>query len=289
MRLWDYISPVDPMSLMTSGDFVVWGSRVLIIVALILLYRHSVLTYGAHMKGGESLVLFAIWMIIPQATAADHFTALLLLLFLLAPIELVITSFALHRTPYMTFNVGLGLGILSLVHPVYIILAPFIYVQLREINLSSRQHTSSYILGILCAWWLTLLVMAEPTLSGISTFMMRHTRGIIAISLPPRDLWVPTAIYFVMLLYLTFRTAGYFSHAINRYRWGVVTHLWIAWLCFTVWVLYGCSVTSLFVASLFFTCAGYSFLAGRDGDNLFTRLFVLILSLGAVIYTIALR
>lgn len=285
MRLWDYVASSDPMSLLTSGGFVSWGCWGLLGIVLVLLYRHGVLAYGAHVKGWESLVLFGIWVIVPRESAEQNFISLGCLLFMVAAVELIITSYALHRTPFLTFNVGLWLGLLVLVHPAYFATVPFIYIQLREIQLSTSRHSSSYILGILCAWWLTFLLMAEPTAEGMTSFLLRHVQGITGVQIPPRHLWIPITILTLLLLFITTRIVSCSGRAVSRYRWGAITHIWLAWIFFILWSIYGAAIHPFFVIALFFTCSAFTFLTGRGESTPFTKLFVFLLSVGAILFT----
>lgn len=286
MSLWDYISPSSPLTLLESWSYVTWGVWVLVAISLILLYRHGVLSYGAQRKGWESLLLFLVWMSLPQVDAVTKFGSMLCLLFVLGSVELVLNSYALQRTPFLTFDVGLWLGLLSLVHPAFLLICPFIYIQLRSIHLATTQHTSAYLLGILSAWWLVLLVMAEPTWEGVNAFVHQHLRGFTEFQLLPRALWPSAGLYVALLLFITARTSALFGRAVNRHRWSLVTHLWLAWLFGILWMIYGGRVHSFFVASLFFTSASFTFLTGRGEASLFTKLFVILLSLAAIVTTI---
>ena len=287
MSLWNHISQSDPITLVQSWEYLGWALLAIFALAVILLYRHGVLAYASQKKGWESLALFTCWLLIPNHNVSTNFIGLVCIIILLWSVELVITSYALHRTPFMTFDVGFWLGVLSLIHPGYLLITPFIYIQLRTIKLTSAQHTSSYILGVLVAWWLSLLIFAEPSLDGIIQYLYKHVEAFTQISLPESSKWVIVGLYAAVLTFISVEVSSRFGRAVSRYRWGVVTHLWLSWLFLLIWCAFGATEQVFFIASLFFTGASFTFLEGRDENSLFTKITVLALTVAAIIFTLS--
>ena len=252
------------------------------VALLFLLHRHNILSYGSHIHETTSWIIMAL-LIMSQVVIGTRSLSLMMIatIILVFLSEYIITSIAQHKSPFIGFNIGLGIGLLSVIDPVWTwAMIPFASL-LRKIGLGTWRHYSAMVLGILAILWVGILLFSPPTPEGVTGFI-EQTYGDL---LHPAGLpvgtegWIRASSVLLLLSVVTVGTFIVQRHAIARYRWVTHLHLRLAWYLYAIYlVYYSAEMPSPLLSIFFCTSCVTAFLCSNT-----QRLVFLTSALGSIV------
>ena len=224
------------------------AALLLSVALLFLLHRHNILSYGSHIHEITSWIIMAL-LIMSQVVIGTRSLSLMMIatIILVFLSEYIITSISQHKSSFIGFNIGLGIGLLSILDPVWTwALVPFASL-LRKIGLGTWRHYSAMVLGILAVLWIGILLFSPPTLEGVTGFVEQTYGARLHPCLPASgEEWICAS---SVLLLLTVVTVGTFivqRHAIARYRWVTHLHLRLAWYLYAIYLVYSSAASDVY-------------------------------------------
>ena len=221
---------------------------------LFLLHRHNILSYGSHIHETTSWIMMALLMTSQVGIATRSLSLMVIATIILVFLsEYIITSIAQHKSPFIGFNIGLGIGLLSMIDPIWLPTLLIFGFMLRQIGLGTWRHYSAMVLGVLMVLWVGILLLAPPTPEGVLGFIDRTYGSLLHPSLPSStDDWLRVSSLLMLLTAATIETMIVRRHAIARYRWVTHLHLRLGWFLFVVYCIYYSAEMPSPVLSLFF-------------------------------------
>lgn len=239
------------------------AALLLSVALLFLLHRHNILSYGSHIHETTSWIIMAL-LIMSQVVIGTRSLSLMMIatIILVFLSEYIITSIAQHKSPFIGFNIGLGIGLLSVIDPVWTwTLVPFASL-LRKIGLGTWRHYSAMVLGILAILWIGILLFSPPTLEGVTGFVEQAYGALLHPCLPASgEEWIRASSVLLLLTVVTVSTFIVQRHAIARYRWVTHLHLRLAWYLYAIYlVYYSAEMPSPLLSIFFCSCCVAAFL-----------------------------
>lgn len=232
------------------------------VLLLLLLHRHNLLSYGTHIREAASMGAM-ILLSVSQIGAGVYGISIMSLasIMMIFLSEYIIGSISLHRSPFLAFNIGFGIGLLALMHPAWLYMLIAYGIMLQRIGHGTWRHYSALILGAVATAWLGLLMAAAPTLESIQDFARVTYAPLTRLSLPSTEGWIRLGSVALLLGVETVSTLIVQRHAIARYRTVTHLHLELAWLLLLIQCLfYSESTPSLLYASFVGISAVITFL-----------------------------
>lgn len=232
------------------------------VLLLLLLHRHNLLSYGTHIREAASIGVMLLLVVSQIGAGAAGISimslASIMMIFLS---EYIIGSISLHRSPFLAFNIGFGIGLLALMDPAWLYMLIAYGIMLQRIGHGTWRHYSALILGAVATTWLGMLVAAYPSWEGIQHFLQVSYGSALTLSLPSVEGWIRLGSVALLLAVITMSTFIVQGHAIARYRWVTHLHLELAWLLLLIQCLFHSGHTpSLLFASFFGIAAITTFL-----------------------------
>lgn len=239
------------------------AALLLSVALLFLLHRHNILSYGSHIHEITSWIIMAL-LIMSQVGIGTRSLSLMVIatIILVFLSEYIITSISQHKSPFIGFNIGLGIGLLSILDPVWTwTLVPFASL-LRKIGLGTWRHYSAMVLGILAILWTGILLFSPPTLEGVTGFVEQAYGALLHPCLPASgEEWICASSVLLLLIVVTAATFIVQRHAIARYRWVTHLHLRLAWYLYAIYlVYYSAEMPSPLLSIFFCSCCVAAFL-----------------------------
>lgn len=232
------------------------------VLLLLLLHRHNLLSYGTHIREAASMgamILLSVSQIGAGAYGISVMSLASIMMVFLS--EYIIGSISLHRSPFLAFNIGFGIGLLAFMDPAWLYMLIAYGIMLQRIGHGTWRHYSALILGAVATTWLGMLVAASPSWEGIQHFLQVTYGSALTLSLPSVEGWIRIGSVALLLTVVTVSTFIVQGHAIARYRWVTHLHLELAWLLMLIQCLfYTDSTPSLLFASFFGISAITTFL-----------------------------
>lgn len=212
---------------------------VLALLLLFLLHRHNVLSYGTHIWESPSMILLGVLMVSQYSLGYAALSTLILTSIVFVGLcEYIITSIAQPKSPFLAFNIGLGIGFLAFLHPAWLLTLPSFAFLLSKIGLGTWRHYSGLIIGSLGAPWIGMLLLAPRSLSGVGQYFLRFLEPLWHPALPSGAEWVTIGLIALLLTILTVYTVVIQEHAIARYRWVTHIHIGLSWLLLVLDCIY---------------------------------------------------
>lgn len=268
-----------------------WLMPILIISSIILLWRHTTLAYGdIRVKNGWRITLSIILLLITPyffgVTAGNMAHIQLLLVILL--MDRFVSSISVRRSTFFLFDVGFLIGLLSMLHPVYLLFIPYFIIKYHQLDIGSTPHITAQILGTITVWVLYLFIFAEPNTDSIYSALSQKIAPLLSPKLPtlldlPMLLGLMLFLGSMMILFFSI-----YRGSISRVRYLYLSHLRFAWFIFLINLIYGSGKillsASLMLIILFFpaTPALY-FSASRRTSRQHNMIFFLISLLFAML------
>ena len=258
-----------------------WLSALLLIV---LLHRHNVLGYGSERDTGlAELFLLGTLSALPHGSGfLPMLWAVLTGILFVESASRVLLSYALKRSPVVAFEVGFGVGLLSVIHPAYLLFAPYLLYKFSRLRLLSAKHFSAFVMAVVAAWWLSEVLFAEPSVAGLWSFAVGRASLLVEITFPSGKMLLYLIGLLVILISVSAEVYVLSPRSIARHKWILIFQISVAWMAFALAVLYSDRL-SFPVITLFFLSSILRHLIGVSGDRekapgLF---FLLALALGA--------
>lgn len=232
------------------------------VLLLLLLHRHNLLSYGTHIREAASIGVMLLLMMSQVGAGAYGISIMSLASIMMVFLsEYIIGSISLHRSPFLAFNIGFGIGLLSFIDPAWLYMLLGYGLMLHRIGHGTWHHYSALVLGAVATTWLGILVAADPSWEGIKEFVQVTYTPATVLSIPSLEGWIRIGSVALLLAVVTVSTFIVQGHAIARYRWVTHLHLELAWLLMLIQCLfYTDSTPSLLFASFFGISAITTFL-----------------------------
>lgn len=217
-----------------------WLSVVFIILALLSVRRHSELAYGTYHSRFLGIFFFLLYLVgqVFLSVSATNlgFMALILVVILS---DSVVASISRSRSTYFVYDLGVALGLLFLIHPIFLILSIYYLGKLRMINSATVRHIVAYLGGHLTILALATMLFSTRSWEGI----LQYWNGWIA---PLGELRLPALIDLPILLldtsYLVAISVAVFQiirASTVRIRVAMGYHLQLAWILMLMNLVYG--------------------------------------------------
>lgn len=217
-----------------------WLSAVLIILTLISVRRHGELAYGTYHARFGGLLLLLVYLVgqmLLGVTATNlGFIAMLLVVILS---DSVVVSISRSRSTYFVYDLGLVLGLLFLIHPVFLILSLFFLDKLRMINSATIRHIIAYLSGHLTILLLATMLFATRSWEGVLQYWSGWIAPLSQLSLPKLldlPILVLDASYLIAVSVAVFQII---RASTVRVRVAIGYHLQLAWILMLMNLLYG--------------------------------------------------
>ena len=222
-------------------------------VVLLALRRHYVLSYGSERDTAvPELFLAGGLFLVPYPGGVPPLLELLYGLVLIHAASTVLLSYALKRSPFVSFDFGFWTGLLTVLHPVYFLFAPYFLVKFSQIKLLSPKHLSAFVMAVAGAWWTVLILFAVPTPEGLWSFLGGRFLLFASPLLPleGRSLFFSLGL---LILLISFSAKVYLisPRSIARHKWVLTFQIWTSWIAFLAFLAFS-NLTSLAVVCLFF-------------------------------------
>ncbi|MDD7559710.1 MAG: hypothetical protein SOW44_02470 [Porphyromonas sp.] len=241
-----------------------WLSALLFIV---LLHRHNVLGYGSERDTGlAELFLLGTLSALPHDGALPLLWAVLTGVLFVETVSRVLLSYALKRGPVIAFEVGFGLGLLSVIHPAYVLFAPYLLYKFSRLRLLSSKHFSAFVMAFVAAWWLSVVLFAEPSVAGLWSFAVGRVSLLSGIAFPEGKTLLFLIGLLVILIAVSAKVYVLSPRSIARHKWVLVFQISVAWMAFALAVPYSDRL-SFPVITLFFLSSILRHLIGVSGDR----------------------
>lgn len=200
------------------------------VLLLLLLHRHNLLSYGTHIRESASISAMLL-MTVSQIGAGAYGISIMSLASIMMVFlsEYIIGSLSLHRSPFLAFNIGFGIGLLAFMDPVWLYMLIAYGILLQRIGHGTWRHYSALILGAVATTWLGILLASPPSWEGIQKFVQVTYSPLTRLSLPSPEGWIRLGSVALLLGVVTVSSFIVQGHAIARYRTVTHLHLELAW------------------------------------------------------------
>lgn len=260
--------------------FFLWLSALLFIV---LLHRHNVLGYGSERDTGlAELFLLATLLALPHGDSLPLLWAVLTGVLFVETASRVLLSYALKRGPVIAFEVGFGVGLLTVIHPAYVLFAPYLLYKFSRLRLLSSKHFSAFVMAFVAAWWLSVVLFAEPSAEGLWAYVVGRASLLAGIAFPEGKTLLFLIGLLVILISVSAKVYVLSPRSIARHKWILIFQICVSWMAFALAVVYSDRL-SFPVITLFFLSSILRHLIGLSGDREKApgRVFLSALALGA--------
>lgn len=228
-----------------------WLAPILFITSLILFWRHTTLAYGdmKFIHGWEVITAVALLIATPYAFGVSvGNNSLIQLILIIFMMDRLVNSLSVRRSPFFVFDIGILLGLLSMIHPAYLLLIPYFLFKFHQLEISSLAHTLSQLLGVTTVWLLFIFLFTEPNLSSIGQGLYTKIAPLLSPSLPTlTDVPLLIAIIVFLISTMIIFYHGYIR-SIRRVRFLYLSHLKFSWLLLPIFFIYGNFSTPSLVA-----------------------------------------
>ena len=241
------------------------------LLAVLYLHRHNVLSYGSERETALPEAALALFILAVPRVAGASIGSLLVpiiaLILWVVSVSKALLSYALQRSPFVAFDAGLGLGVLTVYHPAFFLFAPFVLYKFSVLKLLSMKHFSAFIMAVVCAWWLSIVVFADMTVEGIAGFPLARLWLLLSPALPSPRAFVYLLGLLLLTITVTLKVYSVSPFSIARHKWVLSFQTGAAWLALIPAMIYSTSQVWLLVPS-FFLCSMLRHLlsleSGRD-------------------------
>lgn len=226
-----------------------------------LLYHHCLLCYGSRRLLLVPLLLFGLLVLALLRQLPTDVSALALVstVPVIAFVELMVVAYARHYSPFLTFNSGLLVALLTLIHPGYLLLLPVQLQKSERLGLNTARHHSALLLGLLTTLIIALLLTIPPELSVIKETLREYFMPLGAITSP--DGLSPFYFAGIGIIFVGLSVQSYFTQqrSLSRYRWMLLLHIMMMWLMILLFLFYGGQYGYL-IGALFFCSSSAHYL-----------------------------
>lgn len=220
----------------------VWLAPLFVVGALILFRRHTTLAYGdlRNASGWLTMVGVALLMIVPffKGVASGNEAHMGLLLSILI-MDRIVSSIYVRRSTFFVFDMGVMIGLLSMIHPAFLLISIFLIIKLKQLDLATIPHVSALILGISTVWLLFVFLFAEPSLNGVSSLLGDKISPLFRPTFPHLS-EIPSVVggaVFILGNMLLFRETV--RGSVSRARFLNRTHIIYGWIAWGLYLFYG--------------------------------------------------
>lgn len=235
------------------------------VLFVVLLHRHNLISYGSERETGLAELFFVVSLFCyPYREGTSIVLVGLFTIILVLSSSLVLHSYALERSPFIAFYSGLGIGLLSVLHPVYLAFAPYLLYRFSRLRLLSPKHFSAFIMAIVAAWGFVVPIFAVPTVEGLVTFIKERLLLISDISLPSGRVLIYLVGALVLVCSVGIKVYDISPRSIARHKWMMNYQVGISILALILAVLYS-GEAPLVLSLLFFQSSTLRHLISEPG------------------------
>lgn len=270
-----------------------WLAPVLVILSLIFFWRHTTLAYGDMKFANGWVIVTAVTLIVATPylfSIPVGNSALIQLILMTFMMDRFVNSLAVRRSPFFVFDIGVLLGLLSMMHPAYLLLIPYFLIKFHQLEISSLAHTLAQLLGVFTIWLLYLFLFAAPNLSSIGEALFTKIEPLLSPKVPALS---DIPIIAALIIFLV-GTMVVFYHSyirsIRRVRYLYQSHLKYSWLLLPISIIYGELSTPTLLAMmlmiLIFASSPALYFSSLRGESRYQSLifFSFALLIGLVMY-----
>lgn len=234
---------------------------------VLLLHRYNLLSYGSERDTALSELFFAVSLfLLPYSGNVPILWEYILSVLLILSAGSVLLSYALKMSPFVTFKTGFGIGLLSVVHPVYFLFAPYLLYKFSRLRLLSTKHFSAFIMAIAAAWQLSVFLFAVPTSEGIKGFLWGHLSQIAQPNIPEGKMLIFLLGLLIILGTVSAKVYTISPRSIARHKWVLTFQTGIAWVSFVFALIYS-DLAVLAIIPLFYLSSILRHLISESGSR----------------------